>query len=297
VYLRTAMPQDGGMTNVLTSTLTGQELADADAVAALLADTAPLGVAFSGGVDSAVLLALALRALGPDGVVALLAVSPSLAAAERADAHRVAAHLGARLVEFRTHEGENPAYVANTVDRCFHCKDELFTRISAEVAATHGLRFIAYGENADDAVRLDRPGARAAADHDVLRPLAQAGLTKDRVRAIARALDLPCAEKPAAPCLASRIPHGQEVTPAKLAQIEAGEAALRAAGFSDFRLRHHGDIARIEVPVGELGRFADETVRTEVLRAVRAAGFRHVAVDLAGIMSGAFTLEVISRRG
>ncbi len=280
----------------MSSRLDGRERADADAVAGLLAGTAPLGVAFSGGVDSAVLLALAVRTLGADGVLALLAVSPSLAADERADAHRVAGHIGARLVEFRTFEGENPAYRANGADRCFHCKDELFTRISADVARHHGLRAVAYGENADDVLRPDRPGARAATAHRVLRPLAEAGLTKERVRAIARALDLPCSDKPAAPCLASRIPHGHEVTPAKLAQIEQAEHALRVAGFSDWRVRHHGDIARIEVPVAEIARFADAALRGEVLRAVRAAGFRHVTVDLAGIMSGAFTLEVISRR-
>ncbi len=280
----------------MSSRLDGRERADADAVAGLLAGTAPLGVAFSGGVDSAVLLALAVRTLGADGVLALLAVSPSLAADERADAHRVAGHIGAHLVEFRTFEGENPAYRANGADRCFHCKDELFTRISADVARHHGLRAVAYGENADDVLRPDRPGARAATAHRVLRPLAEAGLTKERVRAIARALDLPCSDKPAAPCLASRIPHGHEVTPAKLAQIEQAEHALRVAGFSDWRVRHHGDIARIEVPVAEIARFADAALRGEVLRAVRAAGFRHVTVDLAGIMSGAFTLEVISRR-
>lgn len=270
--------------------------ADADAVARLLAGTAPLGVAFSGGVDSAVLLALAVRTLGRDGVVALLGVSPSLAADERAAAHRVAAHIGARLVEFATHEGENPAYRANGVDRCFHCKDELFTRIAAGIAAEHRLVTVAYGENADDAVRPDRPGAQAATDHQVRRPLAEAGLGKERVRAVARALDLPCADKPAAPCLASRIPHGQEVTPAKLAQVESGERALRALGFTDSRVRHHGDIARVEVPTAEIGLFADDGVRTEALRAIRAAGFRHVAVDLAGIKSGAFTLEVLAHR-
>ncbi len=290
------MTQDGGM-DMETGRLAGRALADADAVGALLVGSAPLGVAFSGGVDSAVLLALAVRTLGPEGVVALMGVSPSLAADEREAARQVADFIGARLVEFETHEGENPRYRANNADRCFHCKDELFSRISAGVAAAHGIRAVAYGENADDALRPDRPGSQAATDHAVLRPLAAAGLTKERVRDIARALDLPCADKPAAPCLASRIPHGEEVTPEKLAQVEAGERALRALGFTDSRLRHHGHIARIEVPSREIARFADDAVRTEALRAVRAAGFRHVAVDLAGIKSGAFTLEVLSRRG
>ena len=290
------MTQDGGM-DMETGRLAGRARADADAVGVLLVGSAPLGVAFSGGVDSAVLLALAVRTLGPEGVVALMGVSPSLAADEREAARQVTDFIGARLVEFETHEGENPRYRANNADRCFHCKDELFSRISAGVAAAHGIRAVTYGENADDALRPDRPGSQAATDHAVLRPLAAAGLTKERVRDIARALDLPCADKPAAPCLASRIPHGEEVTPEKLAQVEAGERALRALGFTDSRLRHHGHIARIEVPSREIARFADDAVRTEALRAVRAAGFRHVAVDLAGIKSGAFTLEVLSRRG
>ena len=283
------------MTAMTTDQLSGAALADADAVARLLEGTAPLGVAYSGGVDSAVLLALAVRALGRESVVALMGVSPSLAADERTEAHAVAAHIGADLVEFSTFEGENPAYRANGVDRCFHCKDELFTRISAEVAAEHALATVAYGENADDALRPDRPGARAATNHAVRRPLAEAGLTKDRVRAIARALALPCADKPAAPCLASRIPHGQEVTPAKLAQVEAAEKALRAVWVADSRVRHHGDIARIEVAPADMAALLADGVREEVVRAIKAAGFGYVTLDLVGMQSGAFTLQVLRR--
>ncbi|MER7395301.1 asparagine synthase-related protein, partial [Streptomyces sp. NPDC000151] len=156
--------------------LTGPDAAAADAVAVLLHGAAPLGVAFSGGVDSSLLLALAVRALGTDRVLAVLGVSPSLAADERAAAHDVAAHLGARVVEVTTYEGESAAYRANGPDRCFHCKDELFTRISGELVGAHGLVAVAYGENADDARRPDRPGSRAATEHRVLRPLADAGL-------------------------------------------------------------------------------------------------------------------------
>lgn len=267
--------------------------ADAESVAAGLAGVGRLGVAFSGGVDSAVLLAVALRALGPDAVVALLAVSPSLAADELVLARRVARDLGAQLVEFATHEGERPAYRANGADRCYHCKTELFERIDAELVAAHALDAVAYGENADDAVAPDRPGARAASEHRVLRPLADAGLTKRRVRALARELGLRVADKPAAPCLASRIPHGEEVTPAKLAQVAAAERALRTLGFSDSRVRHHGAIARLEVPLAELDRFVDDDVRREALRAIRAAGFAHVTVDLAGLQHGAFTLAAV----
>ncbi|MFP5415959.1 MAG: ATP-dependent sacrificial sulfur transferase LarE [Actinomycetes bacterium] len=276
------------------------ERADARAVAALVEPYPRLGVAYSGGVDSAVLLAVATRALGREGTVGLLAVSPSLARDELSLARATAAEIGAHVVEFETREGENPAYRANDADRCFHCKDELFTRIDDELAAELGLAAVAYGENADDAVASDRPGARAATRHRVLRPLADAGLTKPRVRALARALSLSVADKPAAPCLASRIPHGQEVTPEKLSQVEAAEEALRSLGFSDCRVRHHGDIARLEVPLSELARFADDAVRRDALERVRGAGFRYVTVDLAGIQSGAFaahTLQVVRARG
>jgi uncharacterized protein len=252
-----------------------------------------LGVAFSGGVDSATLLALAARALGPGNVVALLGVSPSLATDERAAAHDVARHIGVPVVEVVTREGDRPEYQANGPDRCFHCKDELFTTIDDEVAVRHRLDRIAYGENADDTRRPDRPGARAAVRHGVLRPLADAGLDKAAVRRIARVLALPCADKPAAPCLASRIPHHEPVTPAKLAQVDAAERALRALGFTDCRVRHHGDVARVELPVAELVRAVTD-LREPVRRAVSGAGFRFVAVDVAGIQSGAFTLPLVT---
>ena len=275
---------------------------DHDRVGGLLARIAEsmvsvgrLGVAFSGGVDSSVLLAAAVRILGPSRVVAVLGVSPSLAAAERTQAHEVAAFIGAPVVEVLTAEADRPAYRANGPDRCFHCKDELFTRISAEVVAAHDLTAVAYGENADDARRIDRPGARAATNHRVLRPLADAGLRKSDVRELARAWELPCADKPAAPCLASRIPHHEEVTPEKLGQIDRAEDALRELGFDDLRVRHHGDVARIELPLTDLVRAVTEPMREQVRRAVVGAGFRYATVDLAGVQSGAFTLTVLQR--
>jgi uncharacterized protein len=265
-----------------------------DRINELLAGYEPLGVAFSGGVDSSVLLALAAHTLGHDQVLASLGVSPILATDERTAAHEVAAFIGVRVVEVETHEGDRPAYRRNGPDRCFHCKDELFSRISDEVVSTHGLRAIAYGENADDAVRLDRPGSRAATAHRVLRPLAEAGLDKAAVRRVARAFGLPCADKPAAPCLASRIPHYQTVDPEKLRQIDNAEAALRALGFDDSRVRHHGDIARIELPLAELGRAVVSPTREAIHRAVTGAGFRFVSLDLGGIQSGAFTLPLVT---
>src|SRR3954451_14268017 len=259
----------------------------------LLAGVQRLGVAFSGGVDSSVLAALAARALGADRVVAILGVSPSLAATERDEAHAVARHIGVAVVEVETHEGDRPEYRANGPDRCFHCKDELFTRISDEVVQAHRLDAVAYGENADDARRPDRPGSRAATRHRVLRPLADAGLGKAAVREIAHGFGLPCADKPAAPCLASRIPHFQTVDPEKLGQIERAEAALRRLGFGDLRVRHHGDVARIELSAGDLVRAVTDPLRTAVHAAIVDAGFRFAAVDLAGVQSGAFTLPLV----
>jgi pyridinium-3,5-biscarboxylic acid mononucleotide sulfurtransferase len=264
------------------------------AVSASLKGVRRLGVAFSGGVDSSLLLALATRVLGVDGVIALLGVSPSLAAEERSAAHDVARQVGVRLVEVMTFEGDRPEYQANGPDRCFHCKEELFNRIDDGIADRYGLDAIAYGENADDARRPDRPGARAATNHDVLRPLVDAGMTKLAVRTLARAMGLQVADKPAAPCLASRIPHHQLVTPAKLSQIERAESALRQLGFDELRVRHHDDVARIELPPADLIRAVSDPLRTKVLNAVRGAGFRFVAVDVGGIQSGAFTLPLIS---
>ncbi len=265
------------------------------ALAAAFAGVHRLGVAFSGGVDSSVLLAAAARTLGADRVVAVLGVSPSLAADERAAAHDVAAFVGVPLVEVETYEGDRPEYRANGADRCFHCKDELFARIGDDVAVAHRLDAVAYGENADDTRRPDRPGSRAATNHRVLRPLSDAGLDKAAVRRLARAWALPSADKPAAPCLASRIPHHSEVTPEKLAQIETAETALRGLGFADLRVRHHGDIARIELTADDLVRAAAEPLRRQVRQAVVGAGFRYAALDLGGLQSGDFTLTVLRR--
>ena len=263
-------------------------------LARLLEGVDRLGVAYSGGVDSSVLLGLSAQVLGPANVVAVLGVSASLAGDEREAAHEVATLLDVRVVEVATREGEVAAYRANGPDRCFHCKDELFTRISDSVVARLRLDAVAYGENAEDARRPDRPGARAATLHAVLRPLADLGLTKADVRALAHELGLPNADKPAAPCLASRIPHFSEVDPAKLAQVEAAEHAVRALGFADCRVRHHGDVARVELLEEDLVRAVSPEVRSLLVDAVRAAGFRFVTVDLAGIQSGAFTLPLVS---
>lgn len=256
-----------------------------------------VGVAYSGGVDSAVLGALVARAVGPDNTVLLLGVSPSLARRERRLAHRQAEQLGLRVAEVTTNELDNPDYAANPVDRCYHCKDELFSVLDQHVVAELELDVVAYGENADDAARPDRPGSRAAREHRVRHPLAAAGATKADVRAIAAHLGLTSASKPAAPCLASRIPHGEPVTAEKLAAVDAAEDAVLAAGFSDCRVRHHGTVARVEVPTEEFGLIADDARRARLDRAIREAGFQHVTFDLAGIQSGAFTLTLLRAGG
>lgn len=283
------------MTTMAIPGLQGPAAQAATAAMQRLQGHVPLGVTYSGGVDSATLLALAVRTLGAQHVTAILGVSPSLATDEREAAHRTAAVIGAPVVEIETHEGSSEAYRANGPDRCFHCKDELFTRVSEDLVEELGLVAVAYGENADDAKRPDRPGSQAATNHRVLRPLAESGMTKAMVREVARALKLPVADKPAAPCLASRIPHFEEVTPEKLRQVDQAEGGLRRLGFSDCRVRHHGDVARIELPDDELVTAVQQ--RAEVDRVVREAGFRFAALDLRGIQSGAFTLPLVSVNG
>ncbi|MDN5913675.1 MAG: ATP-dependent sacrificial sulfur transferase LarE [Pseudonocardia sp.] len=272
--------------------LSDDERAAVGHVARELAEHRRVGVALSGGVDSSTLLALATDTLGRGRVLALVGVSPSLAAEERAAAHDVAAFVGVPVVEVPTAETERAAYRANGPDRCFHCRDTLFTTIEEEVLDRYELDAVAYGENADDIVRRDRPGARAATEHGVLRPLAAAGIDKAAVRRIARAMNLPSADKPAAPCLASRIPHFEQVTPEKMSEIERSERALHRLGFPDCRVRHHGDVARVELPADRIAEATGER-RKAVLDAVRGAGFRFVSVDLAGLQPGAFTLPLI----
>jgi uncharacterized protein len=256
----------------------------ADRLERLLASLRASGgalVAFSGGVDSTFLLAAARRALG-ERVVALTAHSPSLPTAEREEARALAERLGCRHLEVQGREGEVAGYVANGPDRCFHCKTELY-RLCREAARREGLPLVVDGFNADDR-RDHRPGHLAAEAAGVRSPLAEAGLGKDEIRAWSRAWGLPTWDKPQLACLASRIPYGTAVTPERLAQVERAEAALRALGLREVRVRHHGSVARLEVGAAEQeSAFAR---RAEVTAAVKAAGFGAVALDLEPFRSG-----------
>ena len=253
-----------------------------------------LGVAFSGGVDSAALLALAAHALGSDNVVALLGVSASLASREHVIAQEIARQLGVRLVEVHTRELDLDAYRRNDGTRCYHCKNTLFTTIADEVVQEHGLTAVAYGENADDAVATDRPGQKAATHHHVLRPLAVAGMDKASVRRVAAAFHLPVANKPAAPCLASRIAPFTEVTEAKLRQVEAVEAAVLELGFTDVRVRHFGETARVELPEDELALAAQDAIRKQIVDAALDAGFANVTLSMVGLRSGSLSATVLN---
>ncbi|MBI4574838.1 MAG: ATP-dependent sacrificial sulfur transferase LarE [Planctomycetes bacterium] len=240
-------------------------------------------VAYSGGVDSALLLAVSAQELG-EGAVGLLARSPSLAAQEEAAAVELARRMGARLEVVDSRELARPGYVANGPDRCFHCKGELFD-LAEVLRARLGLACIAYGANADD--RGDhRPGMAAARERGIRAPLLEAGMGKEAVRSAARHLGLSVWDKPSLACLASRIPYGTPVTPEALSSVDRAEVALRRLGFPEVRVRHHGDVARIEVPPGDVARLASPVVREAAVRAVREAGFAFAAVDLEGYRSG-----------
>jgi uncharacterized protein len=238
-------------------------------------------VAYSGGVDSTLLLKLAIDELG-DGAVGVLASSPAYPESEQSAARSLARTLGARLVEVTTAEVELEAYARNHPDRCFHCKEELFDTLEP-LQRELGLRHLAYGATADDAGD-HRPGHASAVRRGVRFPLLEAGMSKPEIRAAARSLGLPNWNKPSFACLSSRIPHGTPVTVAALRQIEAAEDAVKRLGFAQVRVRHHGDVARIEVDAGDIARLVAE--RERVAAAVRAAGYKFISVDLEGYSTG-----------
>jgi uncharacterized protein len=264
--------------------------------AALLADlegrVAPLGsaiVAFSGGVDSSVVAAVAARALGPRAL-AVTAVSPAVATGELDGARRVADAIGIAHETIATDELAREGYRRNGPDRCYHCKTELYDALAA-TAAERGYAALLSGANADDTGDW-RPGLRAAAQHGVRHPLLEASVTKARVRDLARLLSLPSAEKPASPCLASRIPYGTAVSTTTLARIDQAEQNVRALGFPVLRVRHHGTLGRLEVAADDLDRALES--RADVEAAILAAGYEHATIDPEPFRSG--RLNTVLRR-
>jgi uncharacterized protein len=255
-------------------------------------------VAYSGGVDSAFLAATAHRVLGPR-MLAVLADSPSLA---RRDMEQACAFAHAQQMPLQvvaTDELERAEYQRNDANRCFHCKDELFATMEA-LGAKLGFTRIAYGMNADD-TRDFRPGQRAAEEHAVLAPLAEAGLTKMEIRALAKAAGYSLWDRPAAPCLASRVEYGRTVTREVLEQVERAEESLRQLGFRELRVRHHGELARVEIARAELPRPLAIDMLDAISAALKQAGYQYVTLDCAGFRSGSMnallSADVLARRG
>jgi uncharacterized protein len=250
---------------------------------ARLSEAGSLIVALSGGADSAYLAWAAQHALG-ERALSVTALSPSFSAHDRAAVDQFVRAFQIRHEFVDTHEMENPAYRANAADRCFYCKDELFSVLDA-LAQERGFSATAYGVNADDTLDF-RPGHRAAKEHRVLAPLLDAGLRKSEIRLLSQRAGLPTWDRPASACLASRVPYGTEVTPERLSMIERGEAALRELGFRQFRVRLHDQLARIEIAPEEMDRALSKETSAAISQALKQAGFTYVALDLEGYRQG-----------
>ena len=249
-------------------------------------------VAYSGGVDSALVAAIAARELG-DKALACIGVSPSYPARERQAAIDLAKKIGIRHRLIETDEQLDPSYAANLADRCYYCKSELHGKLRS-IADEEGLAVVIDGSNADD-VGDDRPGISAGRERGVRSPLMEAGIAKEQVRELAKLLGLPVWDKPSMACLASRVPHGTPVQPQLLGRIEQAEDVLSSLGFTQFRVRHHGDVARIELPADDLPRAVE--LRAKLIEPIQRLGWRFVALDLAGFRSGSLTAQAAEEEG
>lgn len=279
-----------------------REMANQEKLIAYLSQLPDCLVAFSGGVDSAVVAKAAHVALGARAI-AVTGVSASLASGELEAARRIAAAIGIRHEIINTDELSDPGYLANAPSRCFYCKTELYSQMQA-LAARLGFTQLANGTNVDDLGDF-RPGLQAADAQQVLSPLVECGINKQGVRLLAHEWGLEVWDKPASPCLSSRVVYGLEITPERLARIDAAEALLKQLGFSSLRVRcHYDELARLEVAPEEIAKFADDTLRTTIAAKLRELGFRYVTIDLEGFRSGSFLplvseseLTVMSRSG
>lgn len=240
-------------------------------------------VALSGGADSAYLASAAHRALG-ERALSVTALSPSFSTHDRQVVESFVRQAGVRHEFLETHEIDNPAYRANAADRCYFCKDELFSVLDG-LAAERGFAVVAYGVNADDMLDF-RPGHRAATEHKIVAPLLDANLRKSEIRELSRCAGLPTWDRPASACLSSRIPYGTEVTPERLAMVERGEAALRGLGFRQFRVRLHEKLARVEIAPEEMARAMKPEMAAAISAELKRAGFAYVALDLEGYRQG-----------
>lgn len=241
-------------------------------------------VAYSGGVDSAYLAFIAASELG-ENALCVLGISPSVSAVQRDEAASIAEDFGFRFRMIKTDEFENPDYVANPHNRCYFCKSELFEKLKA-IAVQEGIENVVDGTNSDD-LGGHRPGRLAAQENSVRSPLVEAGLTKTDIRELSREHGLPSWDKPASPCLSSRIAYGVPVTIERLTKIEKGEEILRTFGFREFRLREHGDLARIEVSPSEFDKILDRRMIGRLAVEIRNLGYKYVTLDLHGYRSGA----------